>query len=355
VIVPWSQEWSEPVRALLSTCLGPQTMQLDERLWRWQYDENPCARGGVPVALFGDAPEALGVLGRIPVRLATPSGELDAAWGIDVFVLPEFRNAGIGGLLIEDWDASTPVSLSLGVTDMAFAVFLASGRTHVGDVPVYKRLLSWDKLVEPKLGDGLAGLMAEKLGAAWGARALDAAAHAPGLEWQTVESLDADFDALWQRSAPALGIAARRDRAAVDWRFKRYPGDAFDLFAVRRGGELAAWAAIALGRRGERLIGYVADVLWAGDRDALAFALAMATYELEARGADVVECLASHPALGRELRRLGYWKRPTKTRLLYKVNRPEAAAALAGAERLERWHVTFADSDALTVMLHEGS
>lgn len=353
MIVPWSQEWSEPVRALLSTCLGPQAMQLDERLWRWQYSENPCANGGVPVALFADEPEALGVLGRIPLRLATPSGELDAAWGIDVFVAPEFHNAGIGGLLIEDWDAASSVSLSLGVTDMALAVFLASGRTHVGDVPVYKRLLAWDELVQPRLGDGLMGLVAEKLGAAWGSRALDAAAHAPGLAWQAVATVGPEFDALWQRAAASLGIAARRDRAWVDWRFKRYPGEAFELFAVRRGADLAGWVAIALGQRGERLIGYVADVLWASDRAALAFALAMATYELEARGADVVECLASHPALGRELRRLGYWKRPTKTRLLFKVNRPEVAAALAGAERLARWHVTFADSDALTVMLHE--
>jgi hypothetical protein len=355
VIVPWSPEWSEPVRALLRTCLGPKTLQLDEALWRWQYNENPCANGAVPVSLFADAPQALGVLGRIPVRLSTPGGELDAAWGIDVFVLPEFHNAGIGGLLIEDWDASTSVSLSLGVTDMAFAVFLASGRTHVGDVPVYKRLLSWDKLVEPKLGTGLTALIAEKLCAAWGSRALDSCAHAAGLEWQTPETIGQEFDALWQSAAPSLGLAVRRDRAWVEWRFRRYPPDTFDVFAVRRGGSLVAWTATTLGRRAGKIIGYIADVLWAGDRAALAFALAMETYELEARGADVVECLASHPALGRELRRLGYWRRPTKTRLLYKVNRPEAARALTGAERLERWHVTFADSDGLTVMLHEAS
>jgi GNAT superfamily N-acetyltransferase len=355
VIVPWTQEWSEPVRTLLRTCLGPKTLQLDEALWRWQYEQNPCANGAVPVALFADAPEALGVLGRIPVQLSTPSGEVDAAWGIDVFVLPEFHNAGIGGLLIEDWDAATPVSLSLGVTDMAFAVFLASGRTHVGDVPVFKRMIGWDKVVEPKLGTGLTALIAEKLCAAWGSRALDASAHAPGLEWQTVETIGPEFDALWLSAARGLGLAVRRDRAWVDWRFRRYPRDAFDVFAVRRGGSLVAWVATALAQHGERLIGYVADAVWSSDRTALAFALAMATYELEARGADVVECLASHPALGRELRRLGYWKRPTKTRLLYKINRPEAAPALAGAERLERWHVTFADSDALTVMLHEGS
>jgi hypothetical protein len=309
----------------------------------------------VPAALVADAPEALGVLGRIPVRLSTPRGEVDAAWGIDVFVLPEFHNAGIGGLLIEDWDRSTSVSLSLGVTDMAFAVFLASGRTHVGDVPVYKRMIGWDKIVEPKLGTGLSALIAEKLCAAWGSRALDAAAHAPGLEWQTAEAIGPDFDTFWSSAARGLGLAVRRDRAWVEWRFRRYPRDVFDVFTVRRAGSLVAWIATALAQRGERLIGTIADVVWADERAALAFALAMATYELEARGADVVECLASHPALGRELRRLGYWKRPTKTRLLYKINRPEAAQALVGAERLERWHVTFADSDALTVMLHEGS
>jgi GNAT superfamily N-acetyltransferase len=352
VIAPWSQEWAEPVRDLLRACLGPETMQLDEALWRWQYELNPWAGGSVPVAVFGDEPEALGMLGRIPVRLATPAGELDAAWGIDVQVHPDFQNAGIGGLLVSDWDASTAVSLSLGVTDMAFEVFLASGRTHVGDVPVYKRLLSWDKLVEPRLGTGLAALIVEKLLGSWGARTLDRSAHAPGLAWETPEEIGPEFDALWERASPRLGLAARRDAAYLEWRFRRYPQDVFDVFAVRRGGELAGWAVTTLGRRGGKLVGFLADALWADD-EALAFALAFATYELEARGADVVECLASHPAVGRTLRRMGFWRRSTRTRLLYKANRPEAEAALADARRLERWHVTYADSDALTVILHE--
>ena len=47
MIVPWTQEWSEPVRTLLRTCLGPKTLQLDEALWRWQYEQNPCANGAV--------------------------------------------------------------------------------------------------------------------------------------------------------------------------------------------------------------------------------------------------------------------------------------------------------------------
>ena len=150
--------------------------------------------------MFGDEPEALGILGRVPVRLATPAGELDAAWGIDVQVHPEFHNAGIGGLLISDWDASTPVSFSLGVTDMAFEVFLASGRTHVGDVPVYKRLISWDKLVEPRLGTGLTALIVEKLLGSWGARTLDRSAHTPGLAWETPEDSPAVRAASWSNS-----------------------------------------------------------------------------------------------------------------------------------------------------------
>jgi len=58
--------------------------------------------------------------------------------------------------------------------------------------------------------------------------------------------------------------------------------------------------------------------------------------------------------VGRALQHLGFWRRPTKARLLYKVNRPELEPAFAGAGELGRWHVTLADSDALTVMLEEG-
>ena len=354
MIVPWAPQWAEPVRALLRTCLGAQAMQLDEALWRWQYEQNPAAGGAVPVAVFADEPEALGVLGRIPVKLSTPQGELDAAWGIDVMVHPQFHNAGIGGLLIEHWDASTPVSLSLGVTDMAFEVFLASGRTHVGDVPAYKLPLSWERLLEPRLGTGRTARLAGRVLGGWGARALEASGRAPGLEWERAPTVGAECDALWKRSAARLGLCVRRDSSYLDWRFLRYPGKVFDLCAVRRGEELAGWVAFTVGRHFGARVGFLADVLWA-DEQALAFALARATRELASRGAEVVECLASHPALGRALRRLGFWRRPTKTRLLYKVNRPQAQPALAGAAALERWHVTYADSDALTVILHEES
>ena len=101
-------------------------------------------------------------------------------------------------------------------------------------------------------------------------------------------------------------------------------------------------------------VGYVADVLCADRGAVLEFALSNAVDALRAEGADVVECLASHADYARALKRTGFLERPTNTRLLYKVNDPDLAPRLAGAESLEAWHVTFADSDDLTVLLNEG-
>lgn len=353
MITPLEQGQRAAVKALLSACISPTTFQLDDAMWRWSYDANPVAPDAPRVLVFPDEDEVLGVLGMIPVRLQAGQGEVDAAWGIDVFVAPEFQNAGIGGMLVEAWDRATPVSLSLGVTDMAFEVFLASGRVHVGDVPVYKRLLTPSKVLEKRLGSRWVAAAAGKL-LEWKTRAgLPRPERREDLGWEPLRSFDAGFDALWARAARGLGFAVRRSADWLRWRFEAYPRGGFAAWRVLERGELAGFAVTHQREHDGLSIGYVADVLCADRGAPLEFALARAVDELRERGADVVECLASHPDLQAALERVGFLARPSKTRLLYKVNRPELEPRFEGAGELARWHVTLADSDDLTVLLNE--
>lgn len=357
MITPLADPHRPELAALLEECLGADTQLLDEAMWRWTYRANPCGDGTESVLVFADEDEVFGVLGMLPVRLSGPGGELDASWGIDIFVLPEFQNAGIGGLLIEGWDERTPVSLSLGVTDMAFEVFLSSGRVHVGDVPVYKRLLAPARALEQKLGSrwkaAAAGTLLD-LKRRMTTRAAPAATERGALTWEPLERFDAAFDALWVEASAGLGLAVKRSPAWLEWRFGQYPRGGFRPWKVLEGGKLAGYVVTTTIQRDGLRVGFVADVLCAERDVVLRFALERAVAELQAAGADVVECLASQPEYQAALLATGFLERPTNTRLLYKLNDPALAAHLAGAERLASWHVTFADSDDLTVQLCDG-
>jgi GNAT superfamily N-acetyltransferase len=351
MIRPLVHQDREAAFRLVARCLGKDAAQLDPALWDWMYRDAPSGAEG-PLA-FMDEGEALGLLGTLPVRLATPAGEVDATWGVDIMTHPDFQHAGIGGFLIRAWDEGTPLSLSLGVSDMALAVFTAAGRTYAGEIPLYKRVLNPTKVATRKIGSRVLGRAA---GIGWMLkdrwRPKSPVGH--DLSFEPFEGFTDEFDGLQDRLATTHPFAARRGGRELAWRFDRQPHAAYSRFAVRRRGELLGYAVTWLGPDDGGLVrGFVADVFCPPDDPVLELTLASAASVLRRQGADTVECLATRPIYRSALTRVGFAARPSPVRFLYRVNQPSLEPVMQHAHDIDAWHVTFADSDCLTVIQNQ--
>lgn len=354
MIVRFDPTWKQGLGELQEVCSHEGTVRLDPGLWDWQYDGNPCQGEASSAFLFVDPPRVLGLLGTIPVELCAEGDACRGAWGIDVVSHPEFRNAGIGGYLVTAWDRETPVSLSLGVTDMALEVFRASGRVFAGSIPVFKRVLDPRKVLGRRFGSpllaGAAGWLVH-----WRARRAARPDSFPAaLDFRPLEAFGPEADRLWEEARPAHAFAVRRSSAYLTWRFLEKPESSYRVFGVTRDGTLGGYVVTQVLERDGLRTGYVADLLFRSDPELVDFALARAVASLADEGADLVECLASHAEYQRALSRAGFFKRPSTTRFLYKVNDPALEERFRGADRLEAWHITYADSDCLTVIESRG-
>lgn len=354
MIVRYDSAFEPGLDVLRRACSDEGAVQLDRGLWSWQYDQNPSHGAESPAFLFVDPPQVLGLLGTIPVEVWAGGALCRGSWGIDVVSHPDFRNAGIGGYLVMEWDRATPVSLSLGVTNMALEVFQASERVFAGAIPVFKRVLAPRKVLErrfrSKLLANLAGLLVS-----WRTkRAVHAGSFPPALAFERLDRFGPELDALWERARREYPFAVHRSSSYLAWRFDERPNGSYGLYCVTRDGELVGYVVTnAIDRDGLRM-GYIADVFCLREPVLVEFALAKAVEALAAEGADLVECLASHVDYQRALLRTGFFKRPSTTRFLYKVNDPSLVPLFRGADRLDAWHITYADSDCLTVIERTG-
>ncbi len=309
--------------------------------WRWLMEDNPANPGGEPQAWLFETPgagEVAGYLGSIPVALEIQGRPLRAGWTVDLVVLPEYRARGVAPFLYRAWLETVDAGLALGTTPGSLALLKGLGWREVGFLSCYRRVLRTGTYLRERGAGPLAGVLAAPLDALLAPRR-----PAKGtLERGPLP--EGELDALWDRTAGRLGIAARRDRAYVDWRFRRRPGGSYELIAMRKEGRLDAVAVLSERRQRGRRIGLVVD-LW-GDPDALPALLQHAVLEFRERGADVVHAYALHEALGAALASAGFRPRPSTIRLLY---RPGDGAGDplrdAGADDPGRWWVTLGDSD----------
>jgi len=78
--------------------------------------------------------------------------------------------------------------------------------------------------------------------------------------YRTGEPSAEEIDQLWGRASFRYPVAAVRDAAWVQWRYRSHPGASYQVRGVWRGGKLRAWMA---GRRCGKVFSWV-DLVWDG-------------------------------------------------------------------------------------------
>jgi hypothetical protein len=154
---------------------------------------------------------------------------------------------------------------------------------------------------------------------------------------------DERLDRLWEEVSPCLGIAVRRDRSHVAWRYYGKPGMPYSVWLLEEGGKPVGYAVTVIQEEDVR-VGYIVDVLCRPDRTE---ELLEAVIErLALSGADLVRCLAVAPSrLAGAFKGLGFRKEAGGVRMIGLVFDKTLDPNDLFDPR--NWHITYGDLDGM--------
>jgi hypothetical protein len=235
------------------------------KAWRWRYRDAPDgARAMLALAPDGSVVAQYAGLGQVLWRGAE---RLRASQSVDSFVDPAWRSG-------------------LGRTTAFARTGVAYAERFGGDAPE-RDVLMWGLPVPAAWRIGRA-----KLGYEFARSVLalvrdpqrTAEAGAGGVDLQEVQRFPREVDALFERVAPSLGLAALRDTRRLDWRYADHPEHEYSIALAHSGGELAGYAVYRRGAFDQQEAGLVCD--WLVDRAAPQAAVALRNWLCERARAD---------------------------------------------------------------------
>lgn len=326
------------VLAGLEAIFGATAARRAERLWDWQWRDDPrLPVPGYRAVVAERGGHLLGNVTTIPAGLYLAGAPADAWWLVDGFVIPEARGRGLANALI-DHPATGPIRLSKHVSEPMRRVCAGAGfRDLPGTGSLHRRLSTRYRLgrfLGTRLGDLTGSLLDLTLGRL-PPPALPVQIH-PG-------PFDPRFDALWQSVRGAYPAICRRDAALLNWRYHQHPeADCVALTLEGRDGLRGYCVVRAFERPGRprRRRGMLLDLLAApSDTPAREALLAAGLRELQRQRAERVTCFQGGADQRHLLRQLGFKPLGNKARPV----QPMIARGLP--ETASGCYVTLGDGD----------
>ena len=334
----------EELFRLYQDVFGQDLTEGSRRRWRWQYLENPAtAPTGPEIWVAKDGDTLLGQYASMPVRLWWGGREVQASWGMDVFVNAAARGRGVGAQLFTTWSDHVEVALGLGLTPSSYGLFKKLRYDDVGPVPFFQKILDPGAVARRRLGSALGTLAAPFLAAALAVRPPSRALSHDGIVVRTTDTFGPEFDALWERARASYRMCVRRDAPYLDWKFRRCPHKHYDVRTARRGDSLVGYVVSRHeDYRGLRL-GWVIDLFAESTDHPVKDALLSAVLEdFQKQGVARAQAFSLNRPLADDLRRRGF--RESASPMQFCVRSRVGGDADVLRDR-EAWHVVFGDSD----------
>jgi GNAT superfamily N-acetyltransferase len=330
------------VEALYRRVFGRDEAEASRLRWDLQYTLNPNNRAGEPeIWVAREGPGIVGHYATMPVRLSLSGREVAGSWGTDVMVAPERQRQGLGERLFRAWDRNVGASLGLGLSESSAGLFRKLRWPDAIPVPCLAKPLTRRALRRPAWPGAI-----NRLVSAVTLPVVKIVARRRPLreEVRLIQRFDEGFTDLWQRLAPAFGLAAVRDAAYLNWKFASAPHVRYSLAALLRDGRPAGYAVYRhvqepLGRA-TLLTDFLTDP---DDRRGLQALLRWVDREARAADSDKIRCHAMHAGFRRVLRSSGYFMIRSTMELIVKINAVDVAPAFYTST--DDWHVTLGDSD----------
>jgi hypothetical protein len=315
------------ILARLEEVFGTGPARRAERLWDWQWHQDPRLPSpgyrGVVAEWRG---QLIGNLGTIPAGLHIAGEPVQAWWFVDMLVhwglmrkaLREHRRApghessdlskGIAAALF-DHPAAGPIQMGKHISDSMMTIGERLGFLIQPETGVLHRRVSTrhrlGRILGPSLGNLLGGAVDLALG------------PLPRLELPVrvhAGPFDSRFDRLWEALKGAYPAICRRDARVLDWRYRRHPDGDYTALTLESPHDLRGYGVIKIFEREGRRRGKIVDLLTSpNDTQAMQSLLVEALREMRRQGVERAECFQTGARPGETFTRLGFRPRLSKT------------------------------------------
>ena len=340
------------LEAMYVDVFGKKAAEQNRARWRWQYDENPNRPPeGPEIWVAKEDGRVLGQYATMPVRLKVLDRILRASWGMDVMVGPNLQRKGIGSRLFLYWDQQVEASLGLGLSVSSYTLFKKLNWEDVGPVPCYSAVVDVGALLERRFGaNSTAAAVAAPLAKlflwlVFPRRRSDTKGGGDTVDvGRAAEPFGPEYDALWERVAPAYDFIAERSAHYLEWKYRKVPHVSYDIFEARKDDVLTGYVVLRATERNGVKLALVVDLLadpddkatigslldhafsWAGDNEAARMQMFTFDRRLQAR-------LASK----------GFMRIESPMQFCVRIHSDHVDELFF--RDTSRWHVSFGDSD----------
>jgi len=330
------------VEALYRRVFGPDAADANRLRWDWQYRRNPNGPSNAPpIWLAREGHTVIGQYGTMPVRLAVLGREIDAAWGMDVMVVPERQRQGVGDQLFRTWDRQVGAALGLGPSEASAKLFEKLGWPNAGTVPCLVKPLSRRALRRPTWPTNL-NRFVSAVTLPW-VRLVSRTRPLQG-EVRPVRLFGQELSALWERIALRFTFAVRRDARYLNWKYLQTPHVRYSAAVLERQDGAAGFVVYRHVHEPRGRVTLLVDFLADPDDDVgMLTLLRWVDREARAADSDKIRTFALHAGFRRLLRKSGYYSVNSAMTLVAKINAMPVPPAFY--DDTDRWHVTLGDSD----------
>ncbi len=223
--------------------------KLDERFWRWEFEEGP--DGGAFIYIVEEGDKIIGHFADIPRRFSVQGEVVLGTLSLDLMVHPDYWRKGIFGAMGRY--GAQRVKQENGIFLTAFPIRSETihglkkiGWKEVVKLPVLVYPIKFSGIINrylrfPHLSLLLGGVTRffYLLFFGWKKK--------KGMEEVAIEkvsSLDDSFDAFWQKAYPLHPIVGVRNRNYLTWRYLRHPTRHYDIYRAKKCGEMKGYIVL---------------------------------------------------------------------------------------------------------------
>ena len=269
---------------------GRWQYKIPER-WEWEFLHNPFLNDGeIPVFIaLNEEGKVIGQSCSMMEKVKIGSGIFRVGWGVDNYVLPEYRNQGIASKLQKLNDESNEIFMSLSMAEAPRRIKTKLGAVSLEPVPLYRR---YHKYTAEVINDTVVNrfIKSDNISKRWlsallkftyldrllrfliekrnilGDRKLNNYSD-PSIELHQVDHFPEEINLLWDRLSPLFHAIIQRDYLHLNWKYVQQPHTNYVRFIARKNQEICGYLVLRKGEPPERRIGIIAD-LFADPQDA---------------------------------------------------------------------------------------
>ena len=252
--------------------------------WEWEFLKNPHLNSkDLPIFIAIDSDgEVIGQSCALIEEAKIGSEIYKIGWGVDAFVLPEYRGQGIGMQLQKANDEARAIFMSLSMAKSVRKMKIRLGSTPIDPVPVYRRYqrlsvevfhntgaknIEQDQMIQKgQLILRLIKIVTKRFYFIFRNFLTDMSPNnllhkkANDLVIAEVEMFPEDVDELWEKISPRFYAIIKRDKNHLNWKYVDQPNIDYLKVIARRQGKICGYIILRKGRYPERNFGMVSDI-----------------------------------------------------------------------------------------------